>query len=97
MSRLNRRIGEQRLELGSKPQPPAGFRIQQRLLAEPIARQHQPLAAIVPQREREHAVELAHELVAQLLVEMHEDLGVALRREACGRRASSRSRSSWKL
>src|SRR6185436_1924721 len=60
----------------------AGFRIEQRLLAETIARQHQLLAPVVPQRDREHAVELARKLITHLLVEVNDDLGVALRREA---------------
>ena len=49
---------------------------EQRLLAEAVARQQQAAAALVPEGEREHAVERVHELRAVLLVEVDEHLGV---------------------
>ena len=53
-----------------------------RLLAERIARQHQGAVAPVPKGDREHAAQAGKAIHAPLLIGMHDDLGVARRREA---------------
>ena len=53
----------------------------QRLLAHAIARQQQPLAPRIPQRERKHAMQPQQRIVAPLLVGMNDHLGVAAGRE----------------
>jgi hypothetical protein len=54
----------------------------ERLLAHPVARQDQPPAARVPQRQAEHAVERVDEVDPPLLVEVGQHLGVAVGAEA---------------
>jgi hypothetical protein len=52
--------------------------VDQRLLAHPVARDEEPTAAAVPQGEGEHAVQVADAVDAVLLVEVRDDLGVAV-------------------
>jgi hypothetical protein len=52
------------------------------LLAEAVARDQQAPTALVPEGEREHALERVHESVAVLLVEVNEHLSVRVRHEA---------------
>ena len=47
------------------------------LLAETVAREHEPLPSGVPERDREHAVEPLDEARAELLVEVRQDRRVA--------------------
>ena len=54
-------VGEQRLQLGGERQPALADVKVERLLAQPIARQHQPPLRRVPDREREHAAQPADE------------------------------------
>ena len=49
----------------------------QRLLAEAVAREHQPLLARIPQREGEGAAQLLHHLLVPVLVGAQHELGVA--------------------
>ena len=56
-------------------------RVVQRLHPEPVAREQQPLPLRVPEREREHPAEVLDAVVAVLLVEVHDHLGVAARGE----------------
>ena len=65
---------QQRLQLGGEGERTVReLRPQQRLLADAVAREHEPLARPVPQRDREHAREVLGETDAVLLVEMGED------------------------
>src|SRR4051812_33337868 len=71
------REAQQRLQLRRKGERPVGKpRPDKRLLAEPVARQHEPLAGAVPERERKHSMQSFHELRPALLVEMRQHRGV---------------------
>jgi hypothetical protein len=76
------RVPEQRLDLRGEHQGPADFCIKERLLAEPVAGEHEPLPLRVPDREREHAIQRLGAPLPELLVKMDQDLGVAARLEA---------------
>jgi len=69
---------EHRLGLGPEGQHPAADRIQQRLHPERVADQEQRPARPVEQREREDSVEPGREPDPLVLVEMGQDLGVAV-------------------
>ena len=56
-------------------------RVVQRLDAETVARKEQGLAALVPQREGEHAAEALDARRAPRFPRVHDDLGVAARAE----------------
>ena len=73
-----RRQLQQRLQLRrERERPVAEARPQQRLLAEPVAREHEPSARRVPQRDREHAVEPLDEARPVLLVQVRDHRRVA--------------------
>ena len=73
-------MGQNRLGLGAEGQPAAGqLRVEERLLAHPIAHQNQPVPPGVPDRRREHAVEPASEIEPFLFIEVDQALGVARR------------------
>ena len=77
--------GEQRLDLGGEQQQVPGASVIQRLDAQPVSRQQQPLALRIPQAEGEHPVQLAQQLggvAAGLLVAMDEHLRVGVGAEA---------------
>ena len=57
----------------------------ERLDPEAVAGQQQAPLALVPEREREHAPQPLDEGVAVLLVEVDQDLGVAVGRGSGGR------------
>ena len=78
-------------------EPSGELRPEERLLAEAVAGEQEPLAARVPEREREHAVEVLDEAVAVLLVEVRERRRVAGARERVAAGARARARSSRKL
>jgi len=65
----------------SKYKSIAGFAIEQWADPDPVARQQQPLTSLVPQRDRELPVEAMQKVVAVLLIGMHQNLSVAVRRE----------------
>jgi hypothetical protein len=77
---------QERLHLRCEAEHPVAQRVEHRLLADAIAGDHEQLAARVPQREGEHAVQVAHAVGAVLLVEVDDDLGVTLR----GQRVAAR-------
>ena len=79
-------------EPNTRPSPVTGP--EQRLDADGIAREHEAPAPLVPEREREHPVELAHEVRAVLLVEVDEHLGVGARDGTGGPAPRVRSRSA---
>src|SRR6185369_10439411 len=57
---------------------PVYFRIQQRLLADAIAREKQLLRALVPDREGKHATQVVRTISAKLIVRVHNRFGVAV-------------------
>ena len=77
----DRRMREHGLDLaGEHEHPVRSVPVVQRLLAQAIASEHEPLAARVVDREGEHAVQPPRERDrVELLGEMGDDLGVALR------------------
>ena len=66
----------------AKLRTPSRSAVEERLLADAVAGDRQLPAAGVPEREGEHAVEAADAVDAVLLVEVDDDLGVALGGEA---------------
>ena len=66
-------------------------RVEERLLADAVARQQQRLAPRVPQGEGEHAVQAPDAVGPVLLIEMDDDLGIALGRERMPARAKLRA------
>src|SRR5712691_5355037 len=72
----NVRVSQQRLDLGTEDEqiPLAGLK--ERLLSGSVAREEQPAPTLVPDGEREHALEPLDERVACLLVEMKNGLRV---------------------
>src|SRR5215472_18934061 len=70
-------VDTQRFQLGGESDTsPRPLDIKQRLLAEPIAYQQQPLAQRVPERKGEHPVKADDALVAPSLVGLEYDLGI---------------------
>jgi hypothetical protein len=74
-------VGEERLDLRSKDQRVRGRREVQRLHADAIAYQQQLPPPTIPQRERKHAAQLMDALGTELLVQVQDHLGVAVRPE----------------
>src|SRR5580704_2057897 len=70
------------LDFRAEHQPPAIPRVEQWLLADTIPRQQQPLAATIPQRDREHPAKLRKAFLAELLVKVDDRLRVTPRLEA---------------
>ena len=69
---------QQRLQLRGEGERPVGQpRPHERLLAEPVAGEHEPLPGPVPEREGEHPVQVLEEAEAVLLVEVREHRRVA--------------------
>ena len=65
---------QQRLQLGSERKRPIGqARPHERLLAEPVTCEDEPLARSVPERKREHPAQPRDEVRSILLVEMRQD------------------------
>ena len=73
------RIGEQRLDLGSKQEHVILVIPVQRLDAVPVPRQEQLLARPVPDSKGKHAVEVIDAIRAPFLVSVNDHLGVGLR------------------
>ena len=67
---------EQRCRLGRERQPPAGRHGEQRFLASPVTGQNQATAIRIPDRNREHAVDVARELHPVVFEEMNDGRGV---------------------
>ena len=62
----------QRLDLAAEVQHAVEGGVEQRLLAEPIAREQRPPCAKIRNREREHAIEPFHACVAVFLIRMND-------------------------
>ena len=80
-----RRLGERgqdRLDLRGEEEAAAVGAEEERLLAEAVAGEEEPAPAAVPDGEGEHAAQLVDDVLAALLVEVEDDLGVARRLEA---------------
>lgn len=77
-----RRVDEEALHLRAKGEEPGVVGVVQGLLADAVAGEEQGLQSPVPQRQREHPHEVLDEVLALLLPEVDEDLGVPLRAEA---------------
>ena len=75
------RIRQDRLDLGAEQQFLAVPVDVQRLDPEPVPRQQEPPPRPVPQGDREHPPQPPHQVVAVLLVEVDDDLRVAVRPE----------------
>src|SRR5688572_2517817 len=67
---------EQRFRFGREQQSAREHTPVKRLLAKSITRQKQTAAAIVPQREREHAVNVFDHVAAVLFVKVRQDFSV---------------------
>ena len=66
-------MAKHRLGLGAESQAAAGqLGVEERLLPHPVARQHKPLARLVPDGQGEHPVEPADEIDPVFLVKMHQ-------------------------
>ena len=74
--------GEHGLDLRGEDQRVAASSVEQRLDPQMISRQQDSLALHVVNREREHAVQFSHKVVAELLVRMDEPFGIAVRSKA---------------
>ena len=70
-----------RPQLGCERDLAVGLAVVERLDPVRIASEHQPPALRVPERDREHPAQPLGEALAVLLVQVHEHLGVAARRE----------------
>ena len=74
---LERRVLEQRFDLGGKEQH-MGCRCEvQRLDTDPVSRQQQLSTTAVPEREGEHTSQVVDAVDAELLVQVQDDLGIA--------------------
>src|SRR4029077_13618540 len=68
-------------ELGGEREPVVARRVVERLDAEVFARQDERVVALVPDGQREHAVEALEAFNAEAFVEKENGLGVAVRAE----------------
>ena len=75
----HRRMLEDCFNLGSKDEAPLVMIEVKRLDAGPVARQHQPLAFGVPQRDAVIAFEIVNEIQAALFVEMQDGFRIGPR------------------
>ncbi len=78
----DRGVEEQRRELRAEDERAGRLRVEQGLLADPVARQEQLLLALVPDGEGEHAAQVLRRVRAPLLVGVDDGLGVAVGAEA---------------
>ena len=74
--------GEHALDLGGEDQGLPGDRVEERLLPEVVAREHEPARRAVPEPDREHAAQAPDARGAQLLVEVQDHLDVGRGAEA---------------
>src|SRR5439155_25453654 len=73
-----RRQLQQSLRLGGERERAVGqARVEERLLTEPVAYEHEPLAGAVPEADREHADEPSGKVEAPLLVRVRDEGRVA--------------------
>src|SRR4051812_44507527 len=73
---------EERLKLRGEGDGAVRHMVVERLLAEVIACEQQPLAPRIPECKREHAAKVLEKIVAVLLVQSDDDLAVAVRQKA---------------
>ena len=73
----NGRIAEKRLHFRAEDQTIAAEVVIDRLLAQPVSREEEPLSPCVPDGEGEHPRDALRQRVAPLLVAVDEDLGIA--------------------
>ena len=69
---------QHRLDFGAEHESAAAVGVVQRLDAQPVACQQQPLPPDVPERECEHAAQLADTIVAGVLVQVDDRFRVAV-------------------
>ncbi len=79
--RIPRRARAQRLDLAREMQRAPELRVEERLLAEPVARDEHLAVPHVVDGEREHALEHRHAVGAVLFVGVHDRFGVRRRAE----------------
>src|SRR5207302_7375094 len=72
----------QRAELGGKRQLSVDVTVVERLDPEAVAREDEPLPRCIPDRNGEHSAQPLRERIAVLLVEVEQDLRVAVRAKA---------------
>src|SRR4051794_30771472 len=72
---------QNRLRLRSEPEVAASRRVEEWLLAAPVASAKEAPATHVPEGEGEHPAQAVHAVVAVVLVQMHDDLRVGVSRE----------------
>src|SRR5207249_11444963 len=65
------------LEVRSEPEPGAHLGVEQGFDPQPGASQEEDLSVAVPEREREHAAQMLDASLAVILVQMHQDFGIA--------------------
>jgi len=70
--------GQQRFYLRAEEDRPVGHGVVEGLDPEPVPRQHQPPFAPIPDCHGEHAAQVLDEVSTVLLVEVDQDLGVAV-------------------
>src|SRR5262249_40947296 len=75
-------IVQECLNFGRKEKLPPEERVVNRLFPEPIPRQEQAAAVVVPQRESEHSIQARDAIDTELLIEMNNAFGVRVRVEA---------------
>ncbi len=85
------RMSEEGLDFRRERDEPVRTVDEQRLLAGPIARDRQATVALVPDRQREHPVELVDGVGALLLVQVDDRFRVALRSEPVAARDETRA------
>src|SRR5262249_3723222 len=80
--RALRKRGQKRRHLRGEAEVVVARSEIQRFLSGAIAGQHEALLFAIPDRDREHPAQTAHEVIAVLLVQMDDDLRVRARGEA---------------
>ena len=74
--RSHRRVGQQHFRLRREQERAVEHAPVQRLFTKPIARDEQSPALLVPQCEREHAVQMRDHILAVFFIKMWQDFGV---------------------
>src|SRR5262249_16219545 len=88
---LHTRVLQQRLELRREPDSVLVDPVDQRLLPDPVASQHQALPLPIPEGQREHATQAAHEVEAFGFVEVDETFRVRARTKGMARSVELRA------
>ena len=85
---------QQRLQLGREVQRAVMLPVVQRLLSHPVARQQSDLLAAVPDRHREHAVDVLGQALAMVFPEMRQQLGIGVRVQLMAASEERRTRNA---